>query len=713
MINSDVLKKLLAIGKLDECFETLFFQIETARKMEVENADMYYDSLILLSGQFVANEQDKKQGFIDANEFRLQNNKLNRSLTTYINELPENYFKLSEKKEIRAKASLRELIALDEKREKYEYDVFVSFSHKNEKDVTQIANVLRGYGLRVFIYYESIAANAGTDFLTKINNALQTSQHFVLIATPESLVSDTVKMEYENFHLYVHQKDKKNRKFIIFEGKGFKVSDLQLIFRNTDRVNNPEDLITGLIDIDYLNKRYEEQQKLVKQKLKKEVDDLHQKIKHLEAEIQKSKTQAEVSFRFIEEAKESGYEQAKTEIEQLKKKITQKENEIKLLKAISTENNDNQIKDLQNELKTKKAELTKTKNDFDNKNKENTEKQKKIELLQSQLKQSNENIILLEKGAGENDNKLIKQLKENLTLKEKEFLNFKAETEKKQNSILQNKEQNIEKLENEIQTLKKQIKNIEQKKIDTKEQNTELILKDDYINKLENRIKENDEKKDSNIDTDKLLLKIKKQKKLLGFVFSLVVIIPLVIILVNVFSPNENKTWEKTLQQNNLTAYKSFIDNYPTGLFKNNAIDSVFSINIRKNNIEALRALIVKYPNSSATNNAKNIILKHDTDIFLDKYNKAKLNFDDGKNLINNTNYEQGVEKFVTAKALVSQIKELKINKKSFDEQDLLDAINNYLKEKIAVNENDMTYDSDNKEIYQKRIDIMTDCLNK
>ena len=77
------------------------------------------------------------------------------------------------------KASLRELIDLDDKSIEFEYDVFLSFSQKNTPQVLEIANILRGYGLRVFVYFESIAENVGNAWQTKISKALENSRHFI------------------------------------------------------------------------------------------------------------------------------------------------------------------------------------------------------------------------------------------------------------------------------------------------------------------------------------------------------------------------------------------------------------------------------------------------------------------------------------------------------------------------------------------------------
>ena len=171
-----------------------------------------YDQLILLKGQFSTIEDDRKLGFIKTDDYLIQKRRIAKSITDFVNDLDTKIFEAFKKKEIEIKASLRELIVIDDKRKKYEYDVFISFSNKNKDEVEKIVNFLRGYGLRVFIYYETIAPNAGENFWVKINKALENSRHFVLVATPDAMNSDTVRTERDTFYGVIHKKDPKNRR---------------------------------------------------------------------------------------------------------------------------------------------------------------------------------------------------------------------------------------------------------------------------------------------------------------------------------------------------------------------------------------------------------------------------------------------------------------------------------------------------------------------
>ncbi|MCK5538654.1 MAG: hypothetical protein KAI79_17655, partial [Bacteroidales bacterium] len=132
MISATELKKLLSSDKIAECVEQLFAQIEIARKLNKEQAETFFDSLIGLNGEFAETVQDKRDGIINISDYRIQKNSLRKRITTFINQLPDDYFEQKEQNVVKAKASLRELIALDDKSKKYNYDVFLSFSHKDE-----------------------------------------------------------------------------------------------------------------------------------------------------------------------------------------------------------------------------------------------------------------------------------------------------------------------------------------------------------------------------------------------------------------------------------------------------------------------------------------------------------------------------------------------------------------------------------------------------
>jgi len=107
MTNPTELKKLISERKINECFEILFSQIEIVRKTGKNDVTLYFDALISLKGQFVENEQNKIDGI--TNNYSSEKNKIN-----FINQLPKEYYKIKSDITIKAKASLRELIALDE-----------------------------------------------------------------------------------------------------------------------------------------------------------------------------------------------------------------------------------------------------------------------------------------------------------------------------------------------------------------------------------------------------------------------------------------------------------------------------------------------------------------------------------------------------------------------------------------------------------------------
>jgi len=283
----------------------------------------------------------------------------------------------------------------------------------------------------VFIYFETIAANAGGNFLTKIDEALRNSRHFILIATPHSLSSDTVKMEYENFHMFVHQKDKKNRKFIIFEGNNFNEDALPLIFRNTDRVNKPEDLITGLIDVKYLNKKYDEKLQLAKEEDKNKIIKLQQEIKKLENKLHTISVESKFSYKLIEDAKKSGYEQAKNEIDTLKNELKTAKQELSAIEnQLKTSNTDEKVKNLNADLENKNKQISKLQTQLKQIEAEDNKKNTRIKTLNGKITSLEKDLFSLKQQLKREKNEKIDSLRNKLTTTENTLKKTLSEKEK-------------------------------------------------------------------------------------------------------------------------------------------------------------------------------------------------------------------------------------------------------------------------------------------
>ncbi len=108
------------------------------------------------------------------------------------------------------------------------YDLFISFSSKNEAEVGSLVKSLREANISVFYSKEDLGGHSGVSFIPKINAALRNAQHFVLYCTPEAVASKYVKHECDTFYGRHIEGGKKNRIFIL-RGNGFSMDLLREI----------------------------------------------------------------------------------------------------------------------------------------------------------------------------------------------------------------------------------------------------------------------------------------------------------------------------------------------------------------------------------------------------------------------------------------------------------------------------------------------------
>jgi formylglycine-generating enzyme required for sulfatase activity len=127
----------------------------------------------------------------------------------------------------------------------FAYDLFLSFSNKNKPEVEKTAATLRQYGLRVFVSNDSLAESIGKSFSDQINHALENSQHFILLCTPEAMTSKWVKSEHENFFSQCYD-IAQNRRFFILKGTNFDDKILPFNYRNLQYVSKPTEIIKVL-----------------------------------------------------------------------------------------------------------------------------------------------------------------------------------------------------------------------------------------------------------------------------------------------------------------------------------------------------------------------------------------------------------------------------------------------------------------------------------
>lgn len=158
----------------------------------------------------------------------------------------------------------------------FEYDVFLSFSSKDEEIVRPIWQELSLSGLRVFWSDETLKQNAGQSFFKVIQSSLEKSQHLILICTEDALSSKWVQLEYETFFSNYHLRHENYRRFILLPHKGFNPSSLPPFLRNIQIASSVSEAIplVGGIDIRGLVRENEG--------LKKELDTAQIRISQLQ-----------------------------------------------------------------------------------------------------------------------------------------------------------------------------------------------------------------------------------------------------------------------------------------------------------------------------------------------------------------------------------------------------------------------------------------------
>lgn len=74
-----------------------------------------------------------------------------------------------------------------------EYDVFVSYSHKDALFVQRLVGALEAQGIKA--WYDSGELRVGEQFMRKIGDALEQSRYFLLVISPDYLASQWTSFE--------------------------------------------------------------------------------------------------------------------------------------------------------------------------------------------------------------------------------------------------------------------------------------------------------------------------------------------------------------------------------------------------------------------------------------------------------------------------------------------------------------------------------------
>ncbi|HAD33401.1 MAG TPA: hypothetical protein DCF44_02720 [Chitinophagaceae bacterium] len=245
------LKEMIAGHQLDVILEDLLDLLSKYLKNNNDKpVEKIYDAVILVSGKYKSVIHENILGIIDPKEVALQKSQIGYSLISLVNDLPEKVLSYinthTNDNDKIGEITVREQILKKEDRN-YLYDAFLSFSSKDLAEARHFCEELRGQGLRIFMSSEVMKANIGNSFFEKIEYALERSQHFILLCTPNSMDSEWVKTEYETFYNEYFIKDKHKRKFLLMKGSKYKIDLVPSLFRRLQFAENTNEVIAVIL----------------------------------------------------------------------------------------------------------------------------------------------------------------------------------------------------------------------------------------------------------------------------------------------------------------------------------------------------------------------------------------------------------------------------------------------------------------------------------
>lgn len=111
----------------------------------------------------------------------------------------------------------------------FDYDVFISFSHFDEKLAKTIWQKISLTGLRVFWSDINLKKKLGDSWFDVIQSSLENSRHLILLCSKESMGSKWVQREYKAF--YNHCYEPQVRRLIPVITKSYDASSLPLFIK--------------------------------------------------------------------------------------------------------------------------------------------------------------------------------------------------------------------------------------------------------------------------------------------------------------------------------------------------------------------------------------------------------------------------------------------------------------------------------------------------
>jgi len=253
-LNKDTLKKFISDNRLNEVVKNLIFQLNEFLDKNKDDIDYepirkLSDALLINSGKLNGLEHDKIIGILDRENQRIMIAEIQQAIFYILDQLPSQFWKYNiSKNELSYKSQLLEGVELLHKEQTlFEFDLFICFSTKDREIAKPIWEILRGYGLKVFISDEDLKNKVGFSFLDKIDLGLINSQHLVLLASSNALNSTYVRDEYQAFYNDCHVKNPNQRLLIVLKLNDFQISELPRILRNKQIATHPEQIVTTLV----------------------------------------------------------------------------------------------------------------------------------------------------------------------------------------------------------------------------------------------------------------------------------------------------------------------------------------------------------------------------------------------------------------------------------------------------------------------------------
>lgn len=218
--------------------------------------------------------------------------------------------------------NLKELIddQLHKHGDDYQYDLFLAFSSENSREASNVTTQLRAYGLHVFMSNESLKSSIGQSYFERIDNALSSSHHMVLLCTPHSMGSNWVQREYDTFFTQYHIPSNEERRLIVLRGEGFQSNLLPGLMRGLQIARNPKEIVEGLLEKEDLLAIEDKQKDAVQNRVAEEEKQKRKLAEEVKiAEEKKRRAEEDRKHKAQEEARAEKQRREKEEVDRKSK----------------------------------------------------------------------------------------------------------------------------------------------------------------------------------------------------------------------------------------------------------------------------------------------------------------------------------------------------------------------------------------------------------